>query len=103
MKKVLIIFFSLILICCSVSAQLKWQNVDSLYQPLPSSVHIYFTEQAIDTAPFRAYYLIADLKDKRLDFTADTSHDRRLTPSTFYQRNNKKDRGVGQKSQYNDF
>ena len=70
-------------------SQLKWQNVDSLYQPLPTSVHIYFTEQAIDTAPFRAYYLIADLKDKHLDFTADTSHDRRLIPSTFYERNNK--------------
>ncbi len=67
--------------------QLKWQNVDSLYQPLPSSVHVYFTNEPIDTAPFRAYYLIADLKDKKLDFTVDTAHDRRLTPSAFYERN----------------
>lgn len=70
-------------------SQIKWQNVDSLYQPLPSSVHIYFTNEPIDTSPFRAYYLIADLKDKKLDFTVDTSRDRRLTPSTFYERNNK--------------
>jgi len=72
-----------------VSAQLKWTNVDSLYQPLPSSVHIYFTNEPIDTASFRAFYLIADLKDKKLDFTDDTTLGRRLTPSKFYEKNNK--------------
>ena len=70
-------------------AQLKWQNVDSLFQPLPSSVHVYFTDSPIDTAPFRAYYLIADLKDKKLDFTVDTAHDRRLTPTKFFEKDNK--------------
>lgn len=73
----------------SASAQIKWVNVDSLYQPLPPSVHVYFTDDKIDTAAFRAYYLIADLKDKNLEFTVDTSRDRRLTPSTFYERNDK--------------
>ena len=73
---------------CSIG-QLKWKNVDSLYQPLPSSVHVYFTDSPIDTAPFRAYYFIADLKDKQLDFTVDTAHDRRLTPAKFFERNNK--------------
>src|SRR5215471_10257645 len=68
-------------------AQLKWINVDSLYQPLPSSIHIFFTDQPIDTAVFRAYYLIADLKDKSLDFTVDTTLNRRVTPSKFYERN----------------
>lgn len=68
---------------------MKWKNVDSLYQPLPASVHIYFTDQPIDTSPFRAYYLIADLKDKNLEFTADTGSDRRLTPTKFYERNDK--------------
>lgn len=67
--------------------QLKWTNVDSLYQPLPSSVHIYFTNNAVDTAPFRAYYLIADVKDKQLEFTADTTYKRRLTPAQFYKKN----------------
>src|SRR5689334_1493372 len=38
-------------------AQLKWINVDSQYQPLPKSVHIYFTNEPIDTSPFRAFYL----------------------------------------------
>ena len=76
--------------CTTISfGQLKWQNVDSLYQPLPASVHLYFTDSPIDTAPFRAYYLIADLEDKQLDFTVDTAHDRRLTPTKFFERNNK--------------
>jgi exopolysaccharide biosynthesis protein len=69
-------------------SQLKWQNVDSLYQPLPSSVHIYFTDQPIDTGAFRAFYLIADLKDKKLDFTDDTTYKRRQTPSQFFEKNN---------------
>ncbi len=71
-----------------VHGQLKWINVDSLYQPLPSSVHIYFTDSPVDTGKFRAYYLIADLKDKYLDFTVDTSRDRRLSPTKFYEGNN---------------
>jgi exopolysaccharide biosynthesis protein len=68
-------------------AQIKWQNVDSLYQPLPKSVHVYFTDEKIDTSSFRAFYLIADLKNKKLDFTTDTTFKRRLTPTQFYERN----------------
>lgn len=83
-------FYSLFIVLISslsISAQLKWTNVDSLYQPLPASVHVYFTNEPIDTAPFRAYYLIADLKDKKIDFTVDTTLGRRLTPTQFYQKN----------------
>ena len=84
-----IINYSLLIITSiAVSAQMKWVNIDSLYQPLPSSVHVYFTNEPIDTAPFRAYYLVADLKDKRLLFDADTTLNRRLTPAQFYQKNN---------------
>lgn len=68
-------------------AQLKWKNVDSLYQPLPSTIHVYCTNEKIDTATFRAYYVIADIKDKHLNFTADTSYKRRLTPLQFYKKN----------------
>jgi exopolysaccharide biosynthesis protein len=68
--------------------QLKWQNVDSLYQPLPPSVHVYFTNDKVDTNKFRAFYLIADLKDKNLDFTTDTTFKRRFTPTQFYEKNN---------------
>ena len=90
-KKILRKYFYFLIIALvfsvSVNAQLKWINVDSLYQPLPSSVHVYFTNEPIDTAPFRAYYLIADLKDKKLDFTVDTTFGRRFTPTQFYQKN----------------
>jgi len=83
-----IIIYSLLIINSTVlNAQVKWTNVDSLYQPLSSSIHVYFTNEPIDTAPFRAFYLIADLKDKKINFTADTTHGRRFTPTQFYQKN----------------
>jgi len=68
-------------------AQIKWQNVDSLYQPLPNSVHVYYTDQPVDTSAFRAFYVIADLKDRSLDFTTDTTLNRRLKPSQFFSKN----------------
>jgi Phosphodiester glycosidase len=86
MRKVVSFAFCIIL-SASLFCQVKWINVDSMYQPLPPSVHIYFTDQPIDTAVFRAYYLIADLKDRSLDFTVDTTLNRRLTPSKFYEKN----------------
>jgi len=67
---------------------LAWQNVDAAFTPLPKSMHVYFTSQAIDTAPFKAYYVIADLKEKSIDFTTDTTWKRRLTPSQFFSKNN---------------
>lgn len=79
-----LIFFS-----NGVIAQLSWQNVDSLYQPLPSSVHIFKATDSLDGKPNIAFYVIADLKDKKLDFTIDTTNRRRLTPSEFFERNNK--------------
>jgi len=82
--------FFILFLCLKFSnsiAQLQWRNVDDLYQPLPKSIHLYYTDQPIDTGKFRAYYLIADLHDKQLDFTVDTSRDRRLIPDEFYKRN----------------
>ena len=89
MKKIFFVIVNsslLIINCVEVSAQIKWANVDSLYRPLPKSVHIYFTNEPIDTSPFRSYYLIADLKDKKLDFTVDTTLNRRITPTKFYEK-----------------
>jgi len=73
---------------CSIIAQLKWVNVDSLYQPLPASLHVYKTTDPLDGKPNIAYYVIADLEDKKLLFDADTTLNRRLTPAQFYQKNN---------------
>lgn len=87
MKKLL--FFCLLLSITSVdvSSQLKWQNVDSLFQPLPSSVHIYRTTDPLDGKPNNAYYVEANLEDRRLGFTVDTTFKRRLTPAMFYEKN----------------
>ncbi len=69
------------------SAQLKWKNADSLYQPLPPGIHVYFSNDSIDGKPNRAYYVTADLQDRSLEFITDTSANRRLTPSSFFERN----------------
>lgn len=89
MVRVFTIFISSLFFCSQVNSQLKWQNVDSLYQPLPPSVHVYKTTDLLDGKPNIAYYVEADLKDKKLDFTADTTYKRRLTPSKFYEKNDK--------------
>lgn len=68
-------------------AQVKWQNVDSLYGSLPSSVHVFTTTDLIDGKPTIAYYVIADLKDRKLNFTTDTTYQRRFTPKQFYEKN----------------
>ena len=83
----IIINYSLLIFNSTVAfSQIKWTNVDSLYQPLPQSVHIYFTNEKIDSGKFRAYYIEADLKDKKLEFTVDTAYNRRLTPKSYYER-----------------
>lgn len=88
MKK---LFFSWLfsIIFIFANAQSKWINLDSLYQPLPASMHIFKSNDTLDGKPNVMYYAIADLKDKNLKFTSDTSYKRRLTPSQFYEKNNK--------------
>jgi hypothetical protein len=72
----------------SANAQLTWQNVDSLYQPLPAGTHVYKTTSPIDGAPNIAYYFEADLTNRHLDFTAQETTGNRLTPGQFYQQEN---------------
>ncbi|MEP6675841.1 MAG: phosphodiester glycosidase family protein [Ferruginibacter sp.] len=73
----------------TVTAQVKWINVDADFQPLPEGFHVYSTHDSLNGSPFIAYYAEAVLKNKSLDFTADTVRDRRLTPKQFYERDNK--------------
>lgn len=86
--KYLIFFCFLLPFSGFAQNQLQWIKVDSAYAILPTSMHVYFTEQAIDSFPFKAFYAIADLKDKSIQFDVDTTHNRRLTPSGFYEKNN---------------
>ena len=68
-------------------AQVKWINVDSAFAPLPSTVQIFKTTDSLDGKPFIAFYVKAKLKDRKLDFTTDTTLGRRLTPLKFYSKN----------------
>ncbi len=89
MKKIFITGAMVILIAPFCFSQLKWINVDLLFQPVPPSVHVYKTTDLLDGKPNIAYYIEADLKDKKIDFTVDTTYKRRLKPSEFYEKNDK--------------
>lgn len=79
---VLLLFF-----CIHVNAQLQWINMDTAFGNLPSSVHVYKTTDSLDGKPNIAWYMVADLKDKNLEFIADTTLNRRLTPQQFCEKN----------------
>jgi len=85
-KNVLFFVFNFIFI--TTNAQTKWVNVDAFYQPLPASFHVYKSTDSFDGKPNIMYYAVADLKDKNLKFTTDTTFKRRLTPEQFYEKNN---------------
>lgn len=68
-------------------AQLKWQNVDSLYAPLPAGLHVFRSSDSLGGKPNIAFYVVADLNNKALEFTTDTTYKRRLTPAGFYEKN----------------
>ena len=79
----------IMLLCCGsdVNAQVKWINVDSAFAPLPSTVQVFKTTDSVDGKPFIAFYVKAKLKDRKLDFTVDTTLSRRLTPVQFFEKN----------------
>jgi exopolysaccharide biosynthesis protein len=88
MKMKKICFILLFSVCAFYSnGQVTWQNLDSLYQPLPASMHVYKSTSDMEGKPNIMYYAIADLKNRNLQFTTDTASHRRLTPSEFYDKN----------------
>lgn len=85
-KGIIILFF--LLQKLPVAAQVKWINVDRDFSPLPKNFHIFKTTDSLNGKPFIAYYAEAELGDKHLQFTTDSTYKRRLTPLQFYQKNN---------------
>jgi Phosphodiester glycosidase len=81
--------FSILLLFLPLSsiAQLHWKKVDDLFGPLPASVHVYKTTDSLNGKPHIAYYLEANLNDRQLNFTVDTTYQRRLKPAQFYAKN----------------
>lgn len=67
------------------AAQIKWMSVDSLFQPLPPSVHVYRTQDSLDGKPNIAYYVTADLKDPQLRFHTQTGKGSRFTPTQYFE------------------
>jgi exopolysaccharide biosynthesis protein len=88
MMKKIVLFTVAGLFFITVNAQTKWINLDSFYQRLPASFHVYKSVDSLDGKPNIMYYSVANLKDKNLKFTTDTTCKRRLTPDQFYQKNN---------------
>ena len=84
MKKIL---FACLLFPMLGNTQIKWTNVDSLFQPLPPTVHVFYTNDSLDGKPNIAYYVSAKLRDLDLNFSVDTSLNRRLTPTQYFERN----------------
>lgn len=72
---------------CAAYAQKGWQNMDPFYQPLPAGFHVYKSVDSVGGKPNIMYYAIADLDDRTLDFTSDTSFKRRLTPDQYFEKN----------------
>lgn len=68
-------------------AQLRWQQIDTGYGQMPASVRLFKTTDSLGGEPNIAYYLEADLNDRNLEFTTDTSLGRRLTPAEFAVKN----------------
>lgn len=65
MKKIL---FACLLFPMLGNTQIKWTNVDSLFQPLPPTVHVFYTNDSLDGKPNIAYYVSAKLRDFRSKF-----------------------------------
>jgi hypothetical protein len=70
-------------------AQLQWKTVDSLFGPLPASMHVYRTNDSLDGKPNIAYYVSVDLKDKSLNITTQVGNGKRLTPSQYFDQEKK--------------
>lgn len=79
----------LVLDCTNSFAQTNWLNIDSQYTPLPASVHVYKSADSVEGRPNIMYYVVADLNSPVLKFSADTSLNRRLTPTQYYAKNHK--------------
>lgn len=90
MQKIKSILVLLLFITSVAHAQIKWINVDSLFQPLPTSIHVYKTTTLLDGKPNIAYYVTANLKDKQLEFTTMVGNGKRYTPTQYFVQDNRK-------------
>lgn len=89
MKKYCLVTLFTLFTFYTITAQVKWINVDTAFGTLPKNFHVYKTTDSLEGKPFIAYYAEALLKDKILIFDTDTTFKRRYTPTQFYNKNDK--------------
>ena len=70
-------------------SQLKWVKVNEQFGPLPAGIEVFESRDSIDGKPNRCFYIMADLKDKNLQFTTQVSTGKRLTPTQFFEQEDK--------------
>ena len=71
-----------------ILGQTNWKNIDSLYGPLPNKVHLFYSNDSLEGKPNKAFFLIAPLKNRALDFSVSVGNGNRYTPSEYHQQNN---------------
>ncbi len=81
--KPVMVFLLICTIPLTLTAQRKWENVSSRFGSLPASVKVYLSTDSLNGRAFRAYYVEADLKDRKLEFTTETGGGKRYTPSQY--------------------
>ena len=64
-------------------AQLKWRHVQT--DTLVHGLKLFTIKDTLNGRPFIAYYIEANLKNKKLDFTTQVGKGKRYTPSQFYE------------------
>lgn len=87
MQKLLGVFFICLATKASV-AQLNWKKVDSAFGNLPTDFQVFYSNDSLNSKPFIGYYASIPIGHKSLQFMVDTTNNRRLTPSQFYDKNN---------------
>ena len=65
-------------------AQLHWKKANNEFDSLPKSIRVFKTADSLNGRPFKAWCVEIRLKDKHLEFTAQTGQGSCYTPSQYY-------------------
>jgi hypothetical protein len=65
-------------------SQLRWKKANEGFDHLPPSIRIFKTSDSLNGRPFKAWCAEIKLKDKNLEFTAQTGAGNSYTPAEFY-------------------
>jgi exopolysaccharide biosynthesis protein len=87
MQKLMLAFIFCITLKAT-NAQLNWRLADSAFGNLPQDFHVYFSNDSLNRKPFIGYYTAVPINHPTLKFAVDTTNNRRLTPSQFFEKNN---------------